>query len=81
MLPGSTTSHVVFDLGVAVSLALGDLAEAVDSYVHGPATVPVVGSVPPPSPQGQAAAVRVLPNSGTASGHRTSPVAEGAGDE
>ncbi len=32
VLPGSTTSHVVYDLGVAVSLALGDLAEAIESY-------------------------------------------------
>lgn len=32
VLPGSTTSHVVYDLGVAVSLALGDLAEALGSY-------------------------------------------------
>lgn len=40
VLPGATTSHAVYDLGVAVSLALGDLAEAVDSYVDGPATLP-----------------------------------------
>ncbi|GAB95712.1 hypothetical protein BJY21_000716 [Kineosphaera limosa] len=31
VLPGSTTANVVYDLGVAVSLALGDLAEALDS--------------------------------------------------
>lgn len=34
VLPGSTTANVVYDLGVAVSLALGDLAEAVDSYAE-----------------------------------------------
>lgn len=31
VLPGSTSANVVYDLGVAVSLALGDLAEAIDS--------------------------------------------------
>lgn len=29
-LPGATTGHVVYDLGVALTLALGDLAEALD---------------------------------------------------
>lgn len=60
VLPGATTSHVVYDLGVAVSLALGDVAEAVDSYVDGPRTLPVVG--PSPSPT----AVTGLPGSGPA---------------
>lgn len=46
VLPGSTTSHVVYDLGVAVSLALGDLAEAIESYADphvalGPVVSPV----------------------------------------
>lgn len=30
VLPESTTANVVYDLGVAVSLALGDLADAVE---------------------------------------------------
>ncbi len=29
-LPGASAGHVVYDLGVAVCLALGDLAEAVE---------------------------------------------------
>ncbi len=31
VLPESTTANVVYDLGVAVSLALGDLAEAIEA--------------------------------------------------
>lgn len=34
-LPGATTGHVVYDLGVALALALGDLAEALDVAADG----------------------------------------------
>ena len=34
VLPESTTANVVYDLGVAVSLALGDLADAVEVAVE-----------------------------------------------
>ncbi|MDO5710443.1 MAG: hypothetical protein Q4P32_01705 [Micrococcales bacterium] len=58
VLPESTTANVVYDLGVALSLALGDLADAVEvasdrsdsqgSGLTGAIAAPTVSQAPAP---------------------------------